>query len=125
MIIEEKVFSLLSVAASITALVPATRIKPPGDWQNLARPYIVHFPVALSANYTHSGRAAMNAWPFYQVSCFADSYSEARSLAAIVAAALSGNHDGCQFFVRNQTALFDSEVKVHHVAVDFEIFESL
>jgi hypothetical protein len=124
MTIEEKVYALLSTTGAVTAIVPASRIKPPGNWQNLARPYIVHFPVALTTNYTHGGRAALNGWP-YQVSCFADSYSAARALAAAVASALQGNHDGCQFFVRGQTPLFDAEVLVHHIAIDFEVFEAL
>jgi hypothetical protein len=125
MLIEEKVFELLSASAPVTAIVPADRIKPPGDWQNIPRPMIVHFPVSHESGYTHSGRQALKSWPFYQVSCFADSYSVARALAAAVATALSGNHDGCTFFVRGQVQFFDDEVKVHQVSVDFQVFESL
>lgn len=122
--IEEKVQALLAADSAVTALSPTSRIKPQGNWQNLARPYIVHFPVAMTPNYTHAGRAALNGWP-YQVSCFADSYSAARALATAVQNALSGNHDGCQFFVRNQIPLYDDEVQVNHIAVDLEVYEAL
>jgi hypothetical protein len=125
MLIEEKVYALLSANAAVTAIVPSDRIKVPANHQNLERPYVVHFPVSHDSNYTHGGRTALKAWPFYQVSCFADEYSTARNLAVAVAEALSGNHDGCNFFVRNQTAMYDSEVNVHHIAVDFQVFETL
>lgn len=124
MLIEEKVYALLLAATPVTDIV-ADRILPPGNHQNVERPCLVHFPVSHQSNYTHDGRAGLKQWPFYQVSCFADSYLVARTLAAAVADALSGNHDGCNFFVRGQTANYDTEVLVHHVAVDFNVFESL
>lgn len=129
MTIEEKVQELLIASLPAygwppTVLVPADRVKPLGAWQNLDRPYVVHFPIAVETTYSHEQRERLNGWP-YQVSCFGDSYSESRGVAAAVAGILSGNHDGCQFFVRSQTTVFDPEVNVHHIVVDFEVYETL
>jgi hypothetical protein len=127
-IIEEKVHALLLAGSTVTDIV-ADRILPPGNHQNVQRPYIVHFPVSHQSTYTHGGRAGLKQWPFYQVSCFAESHSVARALAVAVEDVLSGNHDGCNFFVRGQSSNFDATVNspngVHHVAVDLKVFESL
>lgn len=123
MTIEEEVYSLLS--AGLTS-VTADRIKPPGDWQNLARPYVVHLPVTADIQQMHSGQIPLRRWPFYQVSVFADSYSSARSVADQVISTLAGVHsDGVTFLWRNMTPIYDDEVRVVQISVDFEVFEAL
>lgn len=128
--IEEEVQALLVAAlpaygSPAVELVPAARIKVPGDWQSLARPYVIHGPVAVSPIELHSGRAALTQWPSYQVSCFGDSWSSARVVANAVVATLAGNHDGAQFFWRGMTPLFESDPPVHHIALEFEVWEAL
>lgn len=125
MIIEERVQQILTSAAGVTAIVPAARIKTPGDWQNLVRPYIVHFPVGLRTNYTHAGIAALRFWDFYQVSCFADSYSQARLLAEAVDAALTGNKGLVTFFLERHDYFEEPETKIHHVSHDYRVGDAL
>lgn len=124
MTIEEKTFAVLSAASGVTSLCPATRIKPPGDNQNLARPYIVHQPIAADPERIFGGRAALHRW-VYQVSCFADSYSGARALSAAVVSALDGTQGEATYFWRDQDYQFESDVRVHHVVLGFEVFEAL
>jgi hypothetical protein len=125
MTIEEKVKELLTAASAVTDSVPADRIKPPGDWQALARPYIVHFPVAPAPDYTHQGRAALTQWPSYQASVFAADYATARAIAVAVVNALLASSDP-KFFWRGQTALpYETDTKVQHIALDFEVWEAL
>lgn len=126
MTIEEKVYALLGANTGITALVSAAHIKPPGDWQNLPRPYIVHFPVAPDVTPLHNTpAAALKAWRSYQVSVFADKYSTARALAVAVVNALSGQHDGVTFQWIGQTCMFEPDVRVHQIALEFEVWEAL
>lgn len=124
MTITEYIQSLLESSSTVTALAPASRIRVPGDWQNLARPYIVHVPLPPEPIYTHSGLAKLRIWS-YQVSCFADSYGGAEELAVAVRDALTGVHDGAQIFWRNQTPQYESDTRVHHIAVDFKVAEAL
>lgn len=99
MTIEEKVFSILSGASGVTALVPADRIKPEGVYQGLARPYIRHFAVSVEPIYTHDhGMGALKNWP-YQVSIFAASMSSLAAVRTAVVAALDASVDP-KFFLR-------------------------
>ncbi len=124
MTIEEQTETLLTGDAGLTALVPTARIKVPGDWQDLPRPYIVHFPVSPEPTYLQESRAALTCWRNYQVSCFADLYSTARTVAAAVVSALSGQHSGVTFFWRDQRFFYESDIKVHQVVLDFEVYEA-
>lgn len=132
MTITEYIQSLLESSSAVTVLAPASRIRVPGDWQNLARPYIVHVPVNPDPTYTHSGLAGLRIWS-YQVSCFADSFGGAEELAVAVRDALSGLHDvtdsgyveGVQIFWRGQTPQYESDTRVHHIAVEFKVAEAL
>lgn len=128
MTIEEKVYALLGADAGVSALAPSDRVKPPGDWQNLKRPYIVHFPLAPEVIPLHDAadqKAALKAWRSYQVSVFADTYSAARTLAVAVVSALSGQHDGVTFRWTGQTCMFEPDVRVHQIALEFEVWEAL
>jgi hypothetical protein len=122
--IEEKTFAVLSAASGITSLCPAARIKLPGDHQNLARPYIVHQPIAADPERVSGGRAALQRW-VYQVSVFADTYSGARALAAAVVSAVDGTQGEATYFWRDQDHQFESDVRIHHIALGFEVFEAL
>ena len=62
MTIEEQVQATLAADAGVTALVPASRIRVPGNWQALTRPCIVHQPVSSDPYYMHEGRAALTNW---------------------------------------------------------------
>lgn len=127
MTVAEKVYSVLSGDAGVVALVPASRIKVPGDWQDLAAPYIIHFPVAAVPTHTLSERAALTNWPFYQVSIFAASYSAADAIATAVKAAMGHtNSAGVEFSWTGQTTLpFEEDVRIQQIVLNFNIWEGL
>lgn len=129
MVVEQKVQEVLVGSADVTALVPAAKIKLPGDWQSLGRPYIVHFPVASEGTYTHNeGLMELRAWPSYQVSCFGNTYSEVKAVAVAVREALGDykGADGTVMFWRGERFIgYEADVKVHHIAVELEIWEAL
>ena len=127
MTIDQKVYALLSANAGVLAIVStAARIKPQGDWQSLARPYIVHFPVSPYVQRTHEGRVPLTEW-MYQVSCFAEAYSAARALADAVKTALDGVHDDVRLFWEDQTPQIERDFTpaIHHIALTFRVFEAL
>jgi hypothetical protein len=117
MTVEESVQAVL-VAADVS--VSDDRIRLPGDWQALARPYIVHGPVAVQPVETHQGRATLTAWP-YQVSCFGDTYSQARGVATAVIAVLGASANP-KCFLNGMTPMYDDERNVHHIALDWDIW---
>lgn len=121
MTVEEKAQAVLAADASVTALVPAARIRLPGDWQNLAAPYIIHYPVAATATRTHEGLEALEVYDFYQVSVYAVSFSAARAIERAVRSALDGNHGGFNFHVAGGSVYIgrDDPLNLHHIAVNF------
>lgn len=138
MTVREKIQAVLVAAGGVTAYVPANRIRVPGPWQNLARPYIVHFAVAVDPTHTHSGLAQGIGWA-YQVSIFADSYSTGDAIAKAVVAAVDGVH-GDSPFTEGMTVMWDpgtwyvgaegsgvdgSGPPIEHFAVEFQVFEGL
>jgi hypothetical protein len=130
---ETAVQEILTEAAAITALCPATRIRTPGAWQNMDRPYIVHFPVSIEPIRTHEGLQDLTIWAYYQVSIFSDSYSTGKALADAVIAALDGQHlvssPAQGLDVQFQPGTFylgwDDMSAVHHFALNFRIAEAL
>jgi hypothetical protein len=133
MTITENMYTVLAGISAITALVPATRILPPGPWQNVARPYIVHFPVSLVPTITHSGQQELRIWDFYQISVFADTFAQGDAVADAIIRNLPGNHSGVEIFCRDGSTYYQGgrpvdermTVQVQHFVLDFRIAEAL
>lgn len=134
MTVEEKIQALLVADDTLIKLVPAARIKVPGNWQNLTRPYIVHFPAAgFSPLYSHSGLNGTRQWNSYQVSIYADSYGNAnsviggRAIADRIRDVLTGVHDGVHIFVEPGSGSHyrEPDTNVHRFVLQFTIFEAL
>ncbi len=129
MTIEEKVLAVWAANSGAIALVPAARFKVPGNWQELARPYIIQQPVAESPNYVHNGGGsimALRTWEFYQISIVADSYSSAKAVAEKCRTVFTGNISGVQFFYRGQRWLSEEQDEgTGMMAVDLRISETL
>ena len=119
----------MSGVAGITSLVPAARIKVQGDWQNLALPYIMHFPVGVQPIHTHTeGLAALRLWRFYQISIFALTYSEAIGIRDALIAGLDGYKDSDVNRIAYRgigSSDFDTDRKIQHVALNFEVSGTL
>lgn len=127
MTIEQHVYNTLRANAAVTALCPASRIKVPGNWQNLQTPYIVHFPVSLRPTQTHEGLASLRIWDYYQVGIYAATYSEGRALLEAVLSALDGWRGGVRYMAIGTTVWVtqDADVDVHHFVLNFQVAESL
>jgi len=129
MTIEEKVLAIWTADAAAIALVPAARFKVPGNWQNLARPYVIQYPIAETTLHTHEtgGQAAkLRQWEFYQLSVVADSYSSAKAVVEKMRALFNGPVSGINMQYRGQRWVGDSDVtETKHIAVDFRIAETL
>lgn len=133
MAIEETTYAILAGNAPLMALSTGltARIKPPGNWQYLSRPYIIYSPVTFDPTHIHdhATTALINHYPNFQVNVVADSYDSARAVANAVIMAIrgtnNGNHSGTQYFLRNQVVLdFDTDRKIQEIALDFEVFTS-
>lgn len=123
-------YAIMSSASGITALVPASRIKVWGVYQNLVRPYIFHVPVALQPIHTHGkGMAKLRIWRFYQVSIFADTYLVAARIREAVVTALDGYKDAdvnrIAFRGPGGAGDFDIDTAIQHIALNFEVAEGL
>lgn len=121
MTVEEKAQAVLAAAAGVTALVPAARIRVPGDWQNLAAPYIIHYPVSVTPTRSHEGLEALEVYDFYQVSVYAATFSAARAIERAVRSALDGNHGGFNFHVSGGPVYLgrSDDLNLEHIAVNF------
>ena len=129
MTIDEKLLALWAADGTATALVPASRFKVPGNWQNLTRPYIIQYPIAERAYHAHNNRGAiqpLRVWEIYQLSVVADSYSSALAVAEKLRTLFNGNFGGVQFFYLGQRWVGQDEVVMtEHIAVEFKIAEIL
>jgi hypothetical protein len=129
MSIETTTYGILAASAAVTALTTTARIKPPGDWQDLTRPYIVYKPVTFDPTYVHNHEttALIDHYPNFQINVVADTYASARAVSDAVKSAIrsttNGNHSGTQYFLRNEIVLdFDTDRKIQEIALDFEVF---
>ena len=128
--VETEVYDILRAASGVTSRCPATHIKTRGSHQNLALPYIVHFPVAESPIRTHGGLAALRIWDSYQVSVFAPGsdtgYAIGRALANAVRTAMDGvTSSGVHIQFRGMMPIYEDETQVNHFVLEFFIAEAL
>jgi len=90
--VSEAIQYVLTHGATLIPLVPAVRIRVPGAWEGMARPYVQHQPVAPYPMQTHSGRVALVVWDSYQVDVYSDDYPTGEVAANAVIADLEGTH---------------------------------
>jgi hypothetical protein len=123
MSVETDIQDILEAAAAVTALCPASRIRVPGDWQNLTRPYVIHFPVGTAPQRTHAGLQVLCLWDPYQISVFADTYSAGRALADVIRIALDGAHaSGVNAqWERMFPAPSDPDTTISHIISEFRV----
>ncbi len=129
--VEETLYELLSTDVPLLALSPtiAQRIKPPGNWQFMPRPYIIYRPITFDPTYCHNHETAalIDHYPNFQISVVADDYSMASAVANAVNKAIrgttNGTHSGWQFFLRARIAVdFDTDRKIQEIAMDYQVF---
>lgn len=121
MTVEEKAFALWSADATATALVPAASFKPGGAYQDLATPYVLHWPIVATRPRTFAeGAANCIEISTRQFSIYAASMSAAENIRRKLIDVFDGNHGGFNFHF--QSARFVDEqpdIPVVLIAVDF------
>lgn len=88
---EAAIYDILSGSASVTALIPAARIKPEGDWQNIPLPYAIYRTSSVDLEYMHEGRVGLQQ-EFFNVVIYHSDYKQAMAAARAVRDALDGHH---------------------------------
>lgn len=126
MTVEEKVQVILLADSTLTAVVSGARIKTPGDWQGLERPYIIHQPHAGRVTHTYGeGLQPLRQWDFYGVEIYAATHGQARAIGELVIAAMDGYQDADvqRIALANPPVpgLYDTDRKVARLSLDFEI----
>ena len=124
--IEASIYAIQAADGPLTALVPATRIKPPGNWEDLERPYIVHFATGETPTHTFSGLAGFQDWG-YQISVFADSAVEAAAIVATLRNSFGDKHFSngiVMFWEGARAAVEDPDPNIVHIPVMFRVILS-
>ena len=122
MSVQNDIYARLSAYAGLTALV-STKIYPLTMPQDIELPYVTYSIISDVPEH------AMGADPNIrtiriQVSCWADTYDEAKAIEVQVKAALSRYRSGNfkDVFFDSSLDLYDGEEGVYHVPCDFLVF---
>lgn len=110
MSIETDLYTALSGAAGVTSLV-STRIYPNRRPEGATKPAIEYSTIIGTRDSTLSGSGDPD-HKMIQISCHADTYASAKSVAQAVYAALEGNG-----YQESEVDLYDWETQTHTVAL--------
>jgi len=130
MTIDEKFVALLAKTQAVTKIIGASgscRLYPgvaKVDDKGFKFPYCTYTLIRPFRHYSHQGFAGVENTQ-YQISCFANSYAVARTLSiAIVKALEAWKGAGIQSVTVPDAghSLYDSETKVHHIPITFEVW---
>jgi len=126
--VEEKAQAVMAAASSITSLVPSSKIRVPGSWQDLTPPYIIHLPITMRPDaQTYARRTAdgLRTFDAYQVSVFASTYSSGRAIVNAVLAALGGRKGKFTFQAATGSIYVGKDdtsgISLHHFAAHFAV----
>jgi hypothetical protein len=115
-------YTRLKTYAGLTALIGTRVYGGDNAPDGVSRPYCVYSQVSAGRKYTHSGYAGIQR-PRMQVNCYADTYEEAKEVAAQVTAAMeswpAANVQVGAAFQDNEVDLYDNETGLYVVPVDF------
>ena len=114
-----------TIQAGLVSLLStmAARIKTPGELQDIAYPYIVHFPLGGEPVQTHGKLAAINRQ--YQISIFGTSLKEVTDIAGIIRSAFGNAVVGGVglFLAYDLGGMYNPEVLAHQWNLTFNILE--
>lgn len=131
MLIEQAILNELAGTAGLTAIV-GQRIYYVKAPQDVTVPYVVLFKVSGVREHSHDGASGLGN-PRFQVSCFAETYYQAKQIAQQVQSALQGFSGtmggeggtpvGASFYA-NEMDIYEEATKLYHVALDFMLWHS-
>ncbi len=119
---ETDLHTRLSQDGGISALV-STRLFPALAPQGTARPYCVYTVVSKPHIYSHSGFSGLSKIKV-QVSCYGDSYQQAKNVANAVISALEtwpGSQGSQSAFCTNQQDVYETETGLYRIPIEFQI----
>lgn len=122
MTIDEKIFALWSADGTATALVPASRFKPAGNYQNVSPPYVVFYPIFMQPFDVIASTSDGIERGTYQFSIYALSSSTAEQIRIKLKTVYNGNFGGFNFRFRSSrfmNELNDQGVGLILLAADF------
>ena len=131
MVIEEALYAFLAATAGVTALV-STRIYPQVIPQDAVLPAIAYQRISGPRVHSQSGASGL-AYPRFQFTCQAATYSAARQVANAVRAALDGYRGTMggaggvsvgAAFVANEIDGYSEESGEHTVRLDVVIYHA-
>lgn len=119
----ETIYSIWTADATATALVPASRFKVPGNWQNLDRPYVIQWPIYELPTIVHKDIALQTLRRRrIQMSVFADSFSSAEPVVDKLRSVFTGCKSAIQFkFAGSHWNDEDEVTGVQHYVVEFDV----
>lgn len=124
MSVETDLYSRLSTYADLATLV-STRIYPFVAPQSVNKPYCTYQKISSGRMYSHSGYSGLQR-PRMQVTCYAETYAQAKAVAAEAIAAIEGwpaaNASVQSAFFENEEDFYDEETKLYQIPVDFFVY---
>lgn len=120
MAIGEDVYTELSGDAGLTALV-STRIYPAWLPQDTTMPAVSFSKISERVQNTIDGEVALRNH-MYQFDVWADTYSEAHSIATALIAAMAAA-SLFKSYRLGQTELYEPEIDIHRVSVDYSLWQ--
>jgi len=108
-------------------IVPLAGIKPPGDYQKMTLPYVIHFPVSEAATHAHGALVTGREW-LYQVSTFASSMESCQTVANAIRSILGHVKTSSGVTIMYQDGRYlgrEDTTGVHQWAQDFRVTEAL
>ena len=125
--------TLTAYGSPPSVLVAAASIKVPGHYQNIALPYVIHFPVSESPNQLHGSLADIRMWT-YQVSIFGSSFEQCADIAAALRSVIGHcvtddgmnvQYENGRYLGRDEATADSNYAGVHHWVMEFQVAESL
>ena len=124
--IEEQIFSILTADSGLSAIVDS-RIYPMSIPQEGRTPCIVYQKITGPRLYDHGGESGL-AYPRFQFSCWANSYSGAKALADALRSAFSAYSDRSATvpvhvaFIEAELDDYEPETKLYRRIMDFRVW---
>jgi hypothetical protein len=115
---ELTVYNALRAASPVTALVPQARITPVKRLQNTDLPAITYERVTNDPVQSLSGDTSNLDQVRMRVNCWSLSYSQSKSIAAVVRTALKPLDS---YFISDQD-LYEDDTQIYRVALDYYIW---
>jgi hypothetical protein len=122
MTVEHEIQSRLSASPGITALVPPSRIRTPGEHVQLADPYIIHHQTRGRRSTLLTGELAALRGYDYAVTVYDRTIAGAQQIANAVIEAIAGQENGVICIVESSAMGYDADTRLYSLTVEVRVF---